>query len=401
MEVALFAGIIIISAVVVFILLGRSRRDQQTIAALREAARIQRESASQLGSQVHTASAERNALIQTVSDPVIFVDHMRRITAMNPPATRLCNGGEGLSLIEATRSYELDALAGDAIKGESELPREFILNNRLYRGHASPVDKGALLVLRDVSELQRLGRARRDFVANISHELRTPLTALRLLIDTFRLSNPDMPPAQQRLIAQMNDQTESLTQLVQELSDLTQIESGQMPMRMVRASLHEVAQMAISLLQPQAERAGLELINSTRADALGLFDPDQIRRVLSNLLHNAIKFTPQGSITVFTCSGDEAVRAISLIPFDPTQPDIDLDDVIVTGVRDTGAGIPKDELPRIFERFYKVDRARGRAGTGLGLAIAKHIIEAHGGRIWAESALGKGTTFYFTLSREA
>jgi two-component system phosphate regulon sensor histidine kinase PhoR len=400
MEVPLLAGVIIISAVVVLILLVRTRRYQRTIAELREAARAQRENANNLSAQSSAAFLERNALIQTVYDPVIFVDNLRRITAMNAPARRLCNCEPGISLIEATRSYELDALAGDAIKGESELPREFILNSRLYRTHAAPVGKGALLVLHDVSELQRLGRARRDFVANISHELRTPLTALRLLIDTFRFSYPDMPPAQQRLLSQMNDQTEALTQLVQELSDLTQIESGQMPMRMVGASLHDAAETILSRLQPQADRAGLTLINNIDEDAYGLFDPEQIRRVLSNLMHNAIKFTAQGSVTVFTCDGEEATHAISRLNVDPAAPEINLEEVIVIGVRDTGAGIPKEELPRIFERFYKVDRARGHAGTGLGLAIAKHIVEAHGGRIWAESALSKGTTFYFTLPRD-
>lgn len=400
MEIA-FLAVIVISAIVVFILLERTRRTQRTITELREAAREQRERATRLSAQLHATTAERDALIQTVADPVIFVDNARHIAAMNAPARRLCNTDAGVSLIEATRSFELDALAGDAIRGESELPREFILNSRLYRAQASQVKKGALLVLRDVSELQRLGRARRDFVANISHELRTPLTALRLLIDTFRMSHADMPPAQQRLISQMNDQTESLTQLVQELSDLTQIESGQMPMRMVRASLHDMAQTAITRLQPQAERAGLALINNVPEVAYGLFDPEQIRRVLSNLLHNAIKFTPQGSVTVFLCEGDDATRALSKLPFDPSAPAINLEDVIVMGVRDSGAGIPKEDLPRIFERFYKVDRARGHAGTGLGLAIAKHIVEAHAGRIWAESALGKGATFYFTLPSEA
>jgi two-component system phosphate regulon sensor histidine kinase PhoR len=399
MEIALLA-VIVISAIVVFILLARTRRYQRTILELREAAREQREDAGRLASQLHAASTERDALIQTVADPVIFVDGARRIAAMNAPARRLCNADIGVSLIEATRSFELDALAGDAMRGESELPREFILNNRLYRAQASQVEKGALLVLHDVSELQRLGRARRDFIANISHELRTPLTALRLLIDTFRLSHTDMPPAQGRLLSQMNDQTESLTQLVQELSDLTQIESGQMPMRMVRASLHDVAHTTLTRLQPQAERAGLTLVNKIPEDASGLFDPEQIRRVLSNLLHNAIKFTAQGSVTVFLCDGDAASQALAKLPFDPSAPAVNLEDVIVLGVRDSGAGIPKEELPRIFERFYKVDRARGHAGTGLGLAIAKHIVEAHAGRIWVESALGKGTTFYFTLPKD-
>jgi two-component system phosphate regulon sensor histidine kinase PhoR len=123
--------------------------------------------------------------------------------------------------------------------------------------------------------------------------------------------------------------------------------------------------------------------------------------VLSNLLHNAIKFTTQGSITVFVCSNEEAARALSRLKTDPIAPEQNLEEMLVMGVRDTGVGIPKEALPRIFERFYKVDLARGHAGTGLGLAIAKHIVEAHGGLIWAESALSRGTTFYFTLPRDA
>lgn len=392
-------GIILVSFIVVIILLVRANRYARDREDLRETARQFRNQSVDLRKQLDTCSAERNALVETMFDPVIFVDGHRRITALNAVAVRL--GCEiGRTLIESTRSYELDNLAGEAITGASEIPREFILNNRLFRAQAARLDDGAVLVLRDVSELQRLGRARRDFVANISHELRTPLTAMRLLLDTFRAQSPDISPAQQRLLGQMNDQTESLTQLVQELSELTQIESGQMPMRMVRAPLREVAATAIARLSPQAERAGLTLTNDVDADVVGLFDPDQIGRVLSNLLHNAIKFTTQGGVTVFVKCGAEAEQLLNSLRRGSAADELSQTDVIVVGVRDTGAGIPREELPRIFERFYKVDRARGRAGTGLGLAIAKHIVEAHGGRIWAESTLGKGATFYFTLPRE-
>ncbi len=143
------------------------------------------------------------------------------------------------------------------------------------------------------------------------------------------------------------------------------------------------------------------MVNDVPEDLRGLFDPDQIRRVLSNLLHNAIKFTPQGTVTVFALTDEEADRQLQKLYANSINgSELTSGDVIIIGVRDTGVGIPYEELPRIFERFYKVDRARGQGGTGLGLAIAKHIIEAHGGRIWAESVVGKGTTFYFTVPRE-
>jgi len=402
MNTAIMIGVIAVSCIVVVILLVRVNRAADDIAHLSEALRQTRRRLDELSAELEGCQAINDALAETVFDPVVLVDADRRVVACNAVADRLGICKIGHSLIEATRSYELDSLAGDALDGRAELPREFVLYNRLFRAQASRFAGGAVLVMRDVSELQRLGRARRDFVANISHELRTPLTAMRLLLDTFRAESANITPAQQRLLGQMCDQTESLTQLVQELSELTQIESGQMPMRMVRASLHEVTSTAIMRLLPQAEQAGLRMINAVPEALYGLFDPDQIRRVLSNLLHNGIKFTPQGSITVFTLSDEEADCQLQKLKASLGNVDVDLtsEDVLVVGVRDTGVGIPREELPRIFERFYKVDRARGQGGTGLGLAIAKHIVEAHGGRIWAESTLGKGTTFYFTVPRE-
>jgi two-component system phosphate regulon sensor histidine kinase PhoR len=400
MNTAIMIGVIAVSCIVVVVLLVRVNRAAGDIAHLSDTLRQTRRRLDELSAELEQCRAVKDALAETVFDPVVLVDPDRRVVACNAAADRLGICKIGHSLIEATRSYELDSLAGDALDGRAELPREFVLHNRLFRAQASRFTGGAVVVMRDVSELQRLGRARRDFVANISHELRTPLTAMRLLLDTFRAESANITPAQQRLLGQMYDQTESLTQLVQELSELTQIESGQMPMRMVRASLHEVTSTAITRLLPQAERAGLRMINAVPETLHGLFDPDQIRRVLSNLLHNAIKFTPQGSITVFTLSDEEADRQLQKLKASDIDIDLTSEDVLIVGVRDTGVGIPREELPRIFERFYKVDRARGQSGTGLGLAIAKHIVEAHGGRIWAESTLGKGTTFYFTVPRE-
>jgi len=400
MDSALLVTVIIVIAfLVVIILLVRANRIARQNAELSESAHRAQKQIGDLTEQLQLQTAKTDALAETVFDLVLLVDSHRHITFANAAAKRL-SWNAGQSVIEASRSFELDSLAGDAISGQSELPREFILNGRLYRAQATRLSDGAVLVMRDVSELQRLGRARRDFVANISHELRTPLTAMRLLLDTFNAGGNDITPAQQRLLLQMNDQTESLTQLVQELSELTQIESGQMPMRMVRSPLYDVAQTAITRLQPQAERAGLSLTNAIDEHVMGLFDPDQIRRVLSNLLHNALKFTAHGGVTVFVTQGPDADRLLKAAHTDPNAPELTSEDVLVAGVRDTGVGIPRDELPRIFERFYKVDRARGHTGTGLGLAIAKHIVEAHGGQIWAESQVGKGTTFYFAVPRE-
>ena len=332
--------------------------------------------------QAATTNTALAALAETMPDPIFFVDGQHRITFYNSAAKKLLGDDcvPGRTLMEAARSHELDALATEVRVGEDER-REFTLHSRLFRSYVGQLSNGALLVLRDVSELQRLGRARRDFVANISHELRTPLTAIRLLADTLRQASP-VTPQQDKLLVNIGDQTVALTQLAQEMYDLSLIESGQLPMRMVVASVQDSAASVLARLKPQAERAGLQLVNEIDLEARALFDENQIQRVLSSLVHNAIKFTASGSITVFISSQYSS------------------SDYIAIGVRDTGVGIPNEELPRIFERFYKVDRARGQAGTGLGLAIAKHTVEAHGGKIWVESALGKGTTFYFTVPSE-
>ncbi len=352
--------------------------------------------------------ADFETLADALSDPIILISARHRIMYQNPVARQLWPPlpTGPTSLIEATRVYELDDYAADILHEHTVLPREITLNAHLFRVIGARITRpddtvGALLILRDISELQRLGRARRDFVANISHELRTPLTAIRLLADTLKVRHITADPIAQKLLNQIGDQTDALTQLTQELYDLTQIESGSMPMRMIPVDLRELVDSVIVRLSPQAERAGLTLRNDVPLNTLGLVDVAQIARVFSNLIHNAIKFTTKGEIVVFA----QPVEPSTATKVAPTIVALTPDDLpaeyITLAVRDTGAGIPKEELPRIFERFYKVDRARGQSGTGLGLAIAKHIVEAHGCRIWAESTLSKGATFYFTVPCDA
>ncbi|MFN3705997.1 MAG: sensor histidine kinase [Thermoflexales bacterium] len=360
---------------------------------------------SQLAEHV-SRSAQQDKLLEALMeasfDPILIINNNRQLVAHNPPAASLCNRAAGVTLIEATRSYELDQLAEDVLVGRSELFGEFMVNQRLHRAQAARTLDGAVIVLRDISELQYLGRMRRDFVANISHELRTPLTNIHLLFESLQ-SNLGPALEHQRLWAQLRDQLDSLTRLVQELSDLAQIESGQMPMRMMRANVREIVESALSRLKPQSDRAGLRMVNEVDSTLAALCDPDQIRRVLSNLLHNAIKFTPQGEVVVFALADQAAQTALQAgLSHDPVAlANLKAEDVLVIGVRDTGIGIPSDTLPRVFERFYKADLGRnGRAGSGLGLSIARHIVEAHGGHIWAKSAVGQGSTFYFTLFRE-
>ena len=325
-----------VSFAAVMLLLMRVRRLTNELDALSDQHRQLRRQCDALVHEAAECRALKDALSEAIFDPLLVIDGQRRIMAGNEIAKRLGLCKAGQTLIEAIRS----------------------------------------------------------------HELRTPLATISALLESLRLEAAAIPPNPQRLITHMDAQVTSLTQLVQELSELAQIEAGQVPMRMVRASLHQAANTVIHRLLPQAESAGLRLVNEIPEHLHGLFDPAQIQRVLSNLLHNAIKFTPAGGATVFVLSEREAVAQLAKLRVALAEVDLTPEDVWVVGVRDTGVGIPREELPRVFERFYKVDRARGRGGSGLGLAIAKHIVEAHGGRIWAESTVGKGTTFYFTVPRE-
>ncbi len=347
--------------------------------------------------QARLAETMLRSLAAAAIDPIYLLDAEGRIALTNPAGEQLFPESKpGASLIVATRSAELDAIATDVLRDEYEFTTEITLNGRLFRVHAAqvayPQKSGpavplyAMLMLRDVSELQRLGRARRDFVANISHELRTPLQAMRLLLDGARARPEHLAEPADRVawIERFDGQVASLTQLTQELYDLSQIESGQLPMMLRPEPLRDLAASVIETLAPQAERAGLRLENLIPDDTRALVDVAQLMRVLSNLIHNAIKFTERGGISVLVSD--------TRPPGAPREGEY-----ITLGVRDTGAGISREEQPRIFERFYKADRARGKSGTGLGLAIAKHIIERHGGQIWVESTLGRGSTFWMTV----
>jgi two-component system phosphate regulon sensor histidine kinase PhoR len=260
--------------------------------------------------------------------------------------------------------------------------RQFNVGNDVFLAHCSRLDHQppmVVLIVEDVTELQRLGRARRDFVANISHDLRTPIATIQLLVETLQEGAFEKPKKRQKLLDSIATQTLTLQQLAQELMDLSLIESGRMPLRLVATPLSEVVEPAVTQLMSQIERQEIRLERDYDPELIVLANAESLQRVLQNILHNAIKFTPeQGVITI----GSRA-----------------LDDEVAVFVQDTGPGIPPEHLDRIFERFYKTDSSRSGGGSGLGLAIAKHIVEGHGGRIWAESQPGEGAVFTFTLLR--
>lgn len=354
----------------------RARADEQRARQERDTARA----------ELERLRAQWNVVTQHINEGILLLDARGHIVFLNAAAETFLNAPAALghAFNQVAWSLQAQPLVDDVLNQRAETLSQIITKDeRALRVtvHACTVNQtpGALIVLTDITELQRLGRVRRDFVANISHELRTPLTSLQILVDT--LANELLPnsPAQ-KWVNKLQNQLDALHQLSQELMDLALIESGQMPIKLVHTPLDTLITNVLQIFQPQIERKNLTLHQDLPASLDVLADAAGAQRVLGNLLHNAIKFTPAG--------GQITLRA---------RP---LGEMVEIQVQDTGIGIPADALPRIFERFYKVDPARtaGKTrSTGLGLAIAKHIVEAHGGKIWAESVEGKGSTFYFTL----
>lgn len=243
-------------------------------------------------------------------------------------------------------------------------------------------DGGAWVTLEDVTELQRLRRIRSEFIENLSHELRTPLANIRLLTEMLLddLEREEVSTRVRERVATIDVETGHLVQMVNELLDLSRIEQATTSVRHDQVQLAPLVEASLQRLRTFSERQGVILVELIPDDLPPLRgDEERLEQLLMNLLHNAIKFSPHGGSVIITT--DE-------------HPD-----GVVVSVTDHGIGIPRKDQDRVFERFYKVDRARqrGLGGTGLGLAIARHIAEAHGGRIWLESTEGKGSTFSFSI----
>jgi two-component system phosphate regulon sensor histidine kinase PhoR len=325
-----------------------------------------------------------STVLEQLTDGVIIVDANGMIQYANPAAQRLFEISDviGHSVIEVVRNHQLvDAWRRcqqtNEMQSESvELPvrHQFLQLIAIPDAHAS----GSLLLVQDLTRVRRLETVRRDFISNVSHELRTPLASLKALTETLQngaITDPDAAP---RFLGRINTEVDALTQMAQELLDLSRIESGQVELILAPLAPKSLLNSAADRMRMQAERAGLKLSVKCGDDLQNIrADKSRLEQVLVNLIHNAVKFTKPG--------GEIALEAESIIGG------------VRFAVRDTGVGIPTESLSRIFERFYRVDRSRTGSGTGLGLSISKHIIEAHGGKIWAESDEGHGSVFYFVI----
>ena len=333
---------------------------------------------------------QSQALLSTLSlvayDIVLVLDGDGVIITLNHSANLFFKDrypiGEKLS--DVIDSADLDDIVQRAQDEMGNFEEQIQINDEFYRARSGVMRyEDAVFIgvaLQDITRLVQLNRARRDMVANISHELRTPIANIRLIIDS--LFHEKERPKRKDSIASLKDigrETDALLWLAQELLDLSMIESGQAIMKLVDTALKTVVEDSIERVEDQLAAKDLRIVNHVPAKMNVLCDPDQTRRVFVNLIHNAIKWSPLG----------EAITVNAVI---------DNDDVVIS-VFDNGEGVPDDQLERIFERFYQVDASRsGQEGTGLGLAICKHIVEAQGGRIWAEgNGDGVGGRFLFTL----
>ena len=345
----------------------------------------------QLRNQFSMLEKERSklaAVLEQMTDGLLIIDERGAVQLINPAAERMFGvsaaAAIGNSLAEALRHHQIVDLWQRSRKtGEGQVEAIEISTRSIFlQGVAIPLEEdlpdNTLLLFQDLTHVRHLETVRRDFISNISHELRTPLASLKALTETLQEGALEDPAAARRFVSRIETEVDSLALMVQELLELSRIESGKVPLHFTSASPVKLLANAADRLRLQAERSGLnwEIEISENIPEV-LADPPRLEQVIVNLLHNAIKFTPQGGQIVLKAE--------------------QYNDMVLFVIKDSGVGISKEDLPRIFERFYKTDKARAGGGTGLGLSISRHLVEAHGGRIWAESTEGKGSNFYFTI----
>jgi len=363
-------------------------------------------------------------LLEAVPLPVFVVDRTLKIRFFNQHAQRLCQPAvlaEGQHLEEVIQDSAVVQLVKQSIRTEQLQRKQYErgaskitwrisvtplkqesgqeIANEAQPTASMPIEQEGIapteyqyftLMIEDMAELRRLERMQQDFIANISHELRTPLTSVRLMAETLEDTIETNHDKAQEFVEKIENEIAYLSSLVAELLELSRIESGQMPMTIEPVEAEKLVREVMARMLPLAQRHRVSLRTEIQQGGTQVAaDSKLITRVLFNLVHNAIKFTPSGGTIV-----------MGTLP--APQPGQYLQCFFV---RDTGVGIREEELARVFERFYKADRARAKAnyvgpgggGTGLGLAIARQVVEAHGGRISVESIVDKGSTFTFTL----
>jgi len=343
-----------------------------------------------LSGTVQAISRDRTrlaAILDNMADGVIMTDAEGNVSMANRAAKALFGIRDDATrtLIEAVRDHEMDDLLKQCLKTAEAQTAQYESNTarRYIRAIAVPVIhedlRGTLLLIQDLTDLRDLQTTRRELIGNVSHEFRTPLAGIKAMVETLRGGAIDDRERADDFLLRIDGEVDRLTQIVSELTELSRIEMGRAEMHLEPVNLNLLIEDIINQLGPQIERqeltAELEMAgNLPLVDA----DPTRLRQAIVNIVHNAIKFTPPGGRILLTTRVE--------------------DRSVILDIADSGTGIASGDLPHVFERFYKADRARsGKGGTGMGLAISKHIVEAHGGRISVQSTEGRGSTFSLSI----
>ncbi|HEV8354378.1 MAG TPA: ATP-binding protein [bacterium] len=374
---------------------GRASSDDTVeLARLGQTFNTMAEALQQTIAEISEERTKIQAIIAGMSDALVATDRHGRIVLLNRSAEDLLgvrrDEVQGRAVQEVVGEGRLIAMLEDATKhgrvGADELPPGS-LGDRVVEAHCAPIQgeygepAGAVAVLRDVTELRQSERLRRELTANVSHELRTPLTSIKGFAETLLGGAMADEDTCRRFLAIIDGEADRLVKLVDDLMDLSRLESRRIALELTQVDVGGLVAHTVDKLRPIAEGAALELHETAPRGIIVSADSDRLEQVITNLIDNALKYTPSGgriSVAVTSRNGEVEVA-----------------------VADTGRGIPADDLPHVFERFYRADRSRtrGSGGTGLGLAIAKHIVEAHGGHISVRSRLDEGTTFVVILPK--
>ncbi len=324
------------------------------------------------------------SVLDLLDQGIILTNRQGKVSRMNRKAREMLGIRgriQGKSLIEVMPYHEAFECLRECLEEGEEREREIREGESFFRLKIVPLrldgEVRGLVMLNDYTSIKRMEKARQELISDVSHELRTPITSVKALVETLldgAMSDREMANS---FLESANSELDRLAKLVSELLELSRIESGEMSFQFRQQDINAIMQKAADRFRLQLDKVGLELEIDVPSSLPVIADAERIEEVMTNLLTNSLNFTPApGKITI-KARRDDAFIAIS--------------------VTDTGEGIPPSDLPHIFERFYKTDKSRGSQGSGLGLSICKHIIQAHGGKMWAESVEGKGSTLSFTL----
>jgi two-component system phosphate regulon sensor histidine kinase PhoR len=368
------------------------RRQEELRTQVRQAGELLEAAQKQHYQAISRIEAEQQALFNSMAEGVLILDQAGRVQLVNRSLLEFFGlkvDVRGQTIMEAFRLQELVEVTRRLPQERTVEAMELELpgaNGRWLQFNAAAMldregtQRGSILVFHDLTRIKQLENTRQEFVANVSHELRTPLSLIKGFVETLLDGAKDDPELAGRFLRTIEKHTDRLTFLIEDLLTISRLESGQIVMNLHEVGLREEAAHVVEDLQARAAGKNTTLLNRLPEDLRARADADRLQQVLFNLVENAIKYgRTDGTVTI-----DGRRNGAGRVEL---------------WVQDNGPGIPPEARERVFERFYRVDRARSRetGGTGLGLSIVKHIVQAHGGEVWLKSELGQGAAFYFTL----